>query len=118
MVYSPLQKSFVQITKDSNLTYSPEEYMNYTGGLQLKTWLDQVDLNSKWIFYKELTCLCELIGAVGVKYLVDLINVIIFENLMRLKEIVIQNKETLYPLRINFERPEAMKELYKQLESK
>ena len=35
-----------------------------------------------------------------------------------MKEIVIQNKDILQSLRINFDRPDAMKELYKKLESK
>ncbi len=65
-----------------------------------------------------MVCLCELVGAVGVKYLIDLVNVIIFENLMRLKEIAIQNKDTLQSLRVNFDRPDTMKELYRRLESK
>lgn len=48
----------------------------------------------------------------------ELINKIISENVIKLKEIVVQNKEILQSLRIHFDRPDIMKEAYKRLESK
>jgi hypothetical protein len=68
-------------------------------------------------FYKELLALCEIIGVIGVKYIFEIINKIIYENIMKLKEIVVQNKDILQSLRISFDRPEMMKELYKRLDS-
>ena len=62
--------------------------------------------------------LCELIGVVGTKYLIEQVNTLIFENIIKIKTIVSQNKEVLQSLRINFDRPDMMKDLYKRLESK
>ncbi len=61
--------------------------------------------------------LCELIGVVGTKYLIEQVNTLIFENIIKIKTIVSQNKEVLQSLRINFDRPDMMKDLYKRLES-
>lgn len=61
--------------------------------------------------------LCELIGVVGCKYLIEKVNSLIFENIIKIKTIVLQNKEVLQSLRINFDRPDMMKDLYKRLES-
>jgi NCK-associated protein 1 len=65
-----------------------------------------------------LLALCELIGVVGTKYLIEQVNTLIFENIIKIKTIVSQNKEVLQSLRINFDRPDMMKDLYKRLESK
>ena len=59
----------------------------------------------------------EIIGVVGSKYLVEQVNALIHENLIKIKAIVMQNKEVLQSLRINFDRPDMMKDLYKRLES-
>lgn len=65
-----------------------------------------------------MLALCELIGVVGTKYLIEQVNTLIFENIIKIKTIVSQNKEVLQSLRINFDRPDMMKDLYKRLESK
>lgn len=66
----------------------------------------------------ELLALTDIIGVVGVKYMIEQVNTLIYENLIKIKSIVSQNKEVLQSLRINFDRPDMMKELYKRLESK
>ena len=65
-----------------------------------------------------MLALSEIIGVLGVKYIVEFVNKIIYEHILKLKEIVIQNKDVLSSLRISFDRPEIMKELYKRLDSK
>jgi len=62
--------------------------------------------------------LTEIIGVVGTKYMVEQVNTLIFENIIKIKAIVSQNKEILQSLRINFDRPDMMKDLYKRLDSK
>lgn len=62
--------------------------------------------------------LTEIIGVVGTKYMVEQVNTLIFENIIKIKAIVSQNKEVLQSLRINFDRPDMMKDLYKRLDSK
>lgn len=69
------------------------------------------------IILLELLALSEIIGVVGSKYLVEQVNALIYENLIKIKAIVVQNKEVLQSLRINFDRPDMMKDLYKRLES-
>ena len=66
----------------------------------------------------DLLALCDTIGVVGVKFIVEQVNMLIFENLIKIKAIVSQNKEILQSLRINFDRPDMMRDLYKRLESK
>ena len=66
----------------------------------------------------ELLALTEIIGVVGVKYMIEQVNTLIFENIIKIKAIVMQNKEILQSLRINFDRPDMMKDLYKRLDSK
>jgi NCK-associated protein 1 len=61
--------------------------------------------------------LCEIIGVVGVKYMAEQVNTLIYENILKIKKIVIQNKDILQSLRTNFDRPEMMRELCKRLES-
>ena len=61
--------------------------------------------------------LCEFIGVVGAKYMIEQVNTLIYENIIKIKAIVSQNKEILQSLRINFDRPDMMKDLYKRLES-
>ena len=65
-----------------------------------------------------MLALCDIIGVVGAKYLIDQIHTLIYENLVKIKAIVVQNKEILQSLRITFDRPEMMKDFYKRLESK
>jgi hypothetical protein len=55
---------------------------------------------------------------VGTKYMLEQVNTLIYENLIKIKAIVSQNREILQSLRINFDRPDMMKDLYKRLESK
>ncbi len=69
------------------------------------------------IYFLELLSLCDIIGVVGVKYMIEQVNTLIYENIIKLKAIVTQNKEILQSLRINFDRPDMMKDLYKKLES-
>jgi len=45
------------------------------------------------------------------------VNTLIYENILKIKKIVIQNKDILQSLRTNFDRPEMMRELCKRLES-
>jgi NCK-associated protein 1 len=98
VVYSPSQRCFLLISKDSPFDQSilPENYLNFT----------------------ELLALSEIIGVVGTKYMLEQVNTLIYENLIKIKAIVSQNREILQSLRINFDRPDMMKDLYKRLESK
>jgi NCK-associated protein 1 len=97
VVYSPSQKCFLLIGKDSQFDQMlPENYLNYT----------------------ELLALSDIIGVVGTKYMLEQVNTLIYENLIKIKAIVSQNKEVLQSLRINFDRPDMMKDLYRRLESK
>lgn len=66
----------------------------------------------------EMLALCDIIGVVGVKYMIEQVNTLIYENLIKIKSIVAQNKEALQSLRINFDRPDMMRDQYKRLESK
>jgi NCK-associated protein 1 len=96
VIYSPSQKSFVCTSKEqASDPSSPENYINYI----------------------ELLALTEIIGVVGTKYMVEQVNALIFENIIKIKAIVSQNKEILQSLRINFDRPDMMKDLYKRLEN-
>ena len=61
--------------------------------------------------------LCELVGVVGSKYIIEQVNALIFDNIIKIKAVTTQNKEVLQSLRINFDRPDMMKELYKRLEN-
>ena len=61
--------------------------------------------------------LFDIIGVIGAKYLIEQVNTLIYENLIKIKAIVSQNKEVLKSLRINFDRPDMMKDLYRRLES-
>jgi NCK-associated protein 1 len=97
VVYSPSHKSFLLIGKDASFEQIlPENYVNYI----------------------ELLALCDIIGVIGAKYMIEQVNTLIYENLIKIKSIVAQNKEVLQSLRINFDRPDMMKDLYKRLESK
>ena len=62
--------------------------------------------------------LSEICGVLGVKYIIENVNEIIKERVTKTKEIVVQNKDILNSLRISFDRPELMKELYRRLDSK
>lgn len=64
-----------------------------------------------------MLALCDIIGVVGVKYMIEQVNTLIYENLIKIKSIVAQNKEPLQSLRINFDRPDMMRDQYKRLES-
>lgn len=100
VIYLPSQKLFLSPgTKSENPANEPYQLENY-------------------INYNELTALAEIIGVVGSKYMIEQVNGLIYENLIKLKAIVSQNKEVLQSLRINFDRPDMMKDLYRRLESK
>jgi NCK-associated protein 1 len=45
------------------------------------------------------------------------VNTLIYENIIKIKAVTTQNKEVLQSLRINFDRPDMMKELYRRLEN-
>jgi NCK-associated protein 1 len=64
-----------------------------------------------------LAALSELIGVVGSKYIIEQVNTLIYENIIKIKAVTVQNKEVLQSLRINFDRPDMMKDLYKRLEN-
>ncbi len=49
--------------------------------------------------------------------MIEQVNTLIYENIIKIKAIVSQNKEVLQSLRINFDRPDMMKDLYRRLES-
>ena len=79
---------------------------------------DQSILPEDYLNFTELLALSEIIGVVGTKYMIEQVNTLIYENLVKIKAIVSQNREILQSLRINFDRPDMMKDLYKRLESK
>jgi hypothetical protein len=48
---------------------------------------------------------------------VEQINILIFEDLIKIKEVVFQNEEILRKMRIEFDRSDVLKECYRRLES-
>ena len=66
----------------------------------------------------ELRALTELIGPYGMKYLSESLMWHIASQVTELKKLVILNKDTLVALRSNYDKPEAMKELFRRLQSK
>ncbi len=118
IVYSPSQQCFISANKEQQvdqLFY--ESYINYNGKFSndsfLKFWL---------IFYLikiflELVALSELVGIIGSKYILEQVNSLIYENMIKIKAVTTQNKEVLQSLRINFDRPDMMRDLYRRLES-
>lgn len=95
IVYSPLQRAFVTLNLEGQLPFSAEEFS---------------DVN-------ELRALVELIGPYGIKYLSENLVWYIVSQVNELKKLVVQNKETLKALRLNFDKPDNMRELSKRLQN-
>ncbi|CAF1006447.1 unnamed protein product [Brachionus calyciflorus] len=100
----------------NHVIYLPSQKCFLSAGKVDHTQVEQIQ-HENYINYNELIALCEIIGVVGAKYMIEQVNTLIYENLIKLKAIVSQNKEVLQSLRINFDRPDMMKELYKRLEN-
>lgn len=66
----------------------------------------------------ELRALTELIGPYGMRYLSESLMWHIASQVTELKKLVILNKDTLVALRSNYDKPDAMKELFRRLQSK
>lgn len=95
IVYSPLQRAFVTLSIEGQLPFSAEEYS---------------DVN-------ELRALAELIGPYGINYLCENLVRHIVVQVNELKMLVVQNKDILIGLRLNFDKPDHMRELCKRLQN-
>jgi NCK-associated protein 1 len=96
IVYSPTRKAFVSLSTEGSPPFLAEEYSDGN----------------------ELRALTELIGPYGMKYLSESLMWHISSQVIELRKLVIQNKDTLVSLRSNYDKPEQMKELFKRLQSK
>ena len=95
IVFSPVQKAFVTLPGEQPVPFIAEEFS---------------DVN-------ELRALAELIGPYGIKYLTENLMWHIAGQVSELKKLVVVNKETLVALRSNYDKPESMRELFKNLKS-
>ncbi|XP_055996356.1 nck-associated protein 1-like isoform X6 [Ostrea edulis] len=97
IVYSPNRKAFVTVAADNNskenLYLAAEEYADLT----------------------ELRALAELIGPYGMRYLGERLMGHVASQVDELKKLVIQNKEVLFNMRTSFDKPDAMRELFRRL---
>nr|XP_022336587.1 nck-associated protein 1-like isoform X3 [Crassostrea virginica] len=97
IVYSPNHKAFVTVTTDNNskenLFLAAEEYADLT----------------------ELRALAELIGPYGMRHLGERLMGHVASQVEELKKLVIQNKEVLFNMRTSFDKPEAMRDLFRRL---
>nr|XP_022336784.1 nck-associated protein 1-like isoform X4 [Crassostrea virginica] len=97
IVYSPNHKAFVTVTTDNNskenLFLAAEEYADLT----------------------ELRALAELIGPYGMRYFGEQLMGHVASQVEELKKLVIQNKEVLFNMRTSFDKPEAMRDLFRRL---
>ncbi|XP_078331819.1 nck-associated protein 1-like isoform X4 [Crassostrea virginica] len=97
IVYSPNHKAFVAMTTDNyskeNLFLAAEERADLT----------------------ELRALAELIGPYGMRYLGEQLMGHVASQVEELKKLVIQNKEVLFNMRTSFDKPEAMRDLFRRL---
>ncbi|KAK3104202.1 hypothetical protein FSP39_025272 [Pinctada imbricata] len=95
IVCSTNQKAFVSLPTESSqqVFFAAEEYADLT----------------------ELRSLAELIGPYGMRYFGEKLMAHIASQVDELKKLVVQNKDVLYQLRTNFDKPEVMRELFKKL---
>lgn len=63
----------------------------------------------------ELRALSELLGPYGVKYVCERLTWHVASQIGELKKLTLSHKELLRAMRSNFDKPERMKELYKEL---
>lgn len=96
IVYSPARRAFVSLSLEGETPFLAEEYSDGN----------------------ELRALTELIGPYGMKYLSESLMWHISSQVVELKKLVIQNKDTLAAMRSSYDKPEQMKELFKRLSSK
>ncbi|VDI58712.1 NCK-associated protein 1 [Mytilus galloprovincialis] len=96
VIFSPNHKAFVSIQTDGNQFFAAEEYADLT----------------------ELRALAELIGPYGMKYMGERLMNHVASQVDELKKLVVGNKEVLQKLRTNYDKPEVMRDLYRQLTSK
>ncbi|CAG2248603.1 NAP125 [Mytilus edulis] len=85
--------AFVSIQTDGNQFFAAEEYADLT----------------------ELRALAELIGPYGMKYMGERLMNHVASQVDELKKLVVGNKEVLQKLRTNYDKPEVMRDLYRQL---
>ncbi|XP_052066391.1 nck-associated protein 1-like isoform X4 [Mytilus californianus] len=93
VIFSPNHKAFVSIQTDGNQFFAAEEYADLT----------------------ELRALAELIGPYGMKYMGERLMNHVASQVDELKKLVVGNKEVLQKLRTNYDKPEVMRDLYRQL---
>ncbi|CAL8120463.1 unnamed protein product [Orchesella dallaii] len=95
IIFSGNQKAFVNLTPDTSVPFSAEEFSDIT----------------------ELRALAELIGPYGMKHLNETLMLQIASQLQELKKMVAANREVLMALRTNFDKPDIMKDLCKKLQN-
>jgi len=86
-------KSFVSLTAEGAIPFNAEEFTDPS----------------------ELRALTELLGPYGIRLLNETLVWHVGSQVQELKKLVHQNKDTLIGLRTNFDKPEVMKDLSKQL---
>ena len=91
--FSSTLKSFVSLTAEGAIPFNAEEFTDPS----------------------ELRALTELLGPYGIRLLNETLVWHVGSQVQELKKLVHQNKDTLIGLRTNFDKPEVMKELSKQL---
>ena len=93
VIFSPNHKAFVSMPGDGNQLIAAEEYADLT----------------------ELRALAELIGPFGMKYMGERLMSHVASQVDELKKLVVGNKEVLLKLRTNYDKPEVMRDLFRQL---
>ena len=91
--FSPTLKSFVSLTAEGAIPFNAEEFSDPT----------------------ELRALVELIGPYGIRLLNETLMWHIGSQVSELKKLVLLNKDILEALRTNFDKPDVMKNLAKEL---
>lgn len=91
--FSSTLKSFVSLTAEGAIPFNAEEFTDPS----------------------ELRALTELLGPYGIRLLNETLVWHVGSQVQELKKLVHQNKDTLIGLRTNFDKPEVMKDLSKQL---
>lgn len=97
ILFSPHLRSFVNNNNlppgDQPLSFNAEEYTDFN----------------------ELCSLAEVIGPFGIKFLSERLIWHVASQISELKKLVVQNKEVLRAMRSSYDKPDRMKELFKQL---
>ncbi|XP_065191143.1 nck-associated protein 1-like [Sycon ciliatum] len=101
-------ESLLRRVSTSNICYSPSRksfISNHTVLFKAEVYSDP----------QELKALCELLGPYGIRYLGDKCMHQVMGQVLELKKMVTNNKETLHNIRTNYDKPEVCNEMIKRL---